>query len=174
MSAKRSRKTKATKKIEREVWAGDGWKVLAGRLVRRRGRPRKEGEPLFEVVGEKLPFQSLASVKAHVASLSEGKGVYVAHDSMGYARYVGRGDIFARLKARHKAHERELMYFSFYVVKDKKHEREIETLLIRAGGPHLHFNERKKRVDIKPGDMRDFEAGTSFCERQRPRGRRKA
>jgi hypothetical protein len=81
---------------------------------------------------------------------------------MGYARYVGRGAIFPRLKARLKAQPLELKYFSFFVVADKPHEREIETLLIRAGGPHLHFNSRKKRIDIKAGNVRDFEAGTDF------------
>lgn len=101
-------------------------------------------------------------------------GVYVAHDSMGYARYVGRGAIFTRLRARQKAQPAELVYFSFYVVEDKKHEREVETLLIRAAGPQLHFNTRKRRIDIQPGDVRDFEAGTKFFERQGRRGRKRA
>lgn len=98
-------------------------------------------------------------------------GVYIAHDSMGYARYVGRGDIFTRLKFRRRAQRAELHYFSFYVVLDKKHEREIETILIRAAGPQLHFNSRKRRVDVQPGDVRDFERGTVFFARQGRRGR---
>jgi hypothetical protein len=32
----------------------------------------------------------------------EPSGVYIAHDSMGCPRYVGRGDIFARLRAHRK------------------------------------------------------------------------
>jgi hypothetical protein len=98
-------------------------------------------------------------------------GVYVAHDSMGYARYIGRGDIFTRLKARKKAQRLELSYFSFYVVLEKTHEREIESLLIRAAGPLLEFNNRKRRENIQAADTRDFEAGTQFYERQYKRGR---
>ncbi len=92
-------------------------------------------------------------------------GVYVAHDSMGYARYVGRGDIFARLKARRDAQILELKYFSFYVVLSKNHEREIETVLIRSASPLLQFNERKKEVSILPGNINDYEAGTDFYVR---------
>ena len=99
-------------------------------------------------------------------------GIYVAHDSMGTPRYIGRGNIFGRLASHRKAHHHELVYFSFYVVAEKIHEREVETLLIRAAGPSLLFNERKKRVDIEPGNIRDYEAGTIFYERQHRRGRR--
>jgi len=38
-------------------------------------------------------------------------GIYVAHDSMGVARYIGRGNIFDRLKARRKAQVLELVFF---------------------------------------------------------------
>ena len=99
-------------------------------------------------------------------------GIYVAHDSMGYARYVGRGNIFSRLRARQKAQPLELVYFSFYVVLNKNHEREIETLLIRASGPLLQFNTRKKRVTIQAGNIRDYEPGTYFYERQRKKGKK--
>ena len=64
------------------------------------------------------------------------------------------------------------MYFSFYIVANKQHEREIETLLIRVGGAHLQFNERKKRVDISPGSVGDYEAGTMYVERQKKKGKR--
>lgn len=157
----------------RRVWIGEGsWTVHLGQLERGRGRPEKV-EALFSVVGEKLPFESLSSIARAVSE--EGlstQGVYVAHDSMGYARYVGRGDIFTRLRSRRRAHPAELHYFSFYVVANKKHEVEIETLLIRAAGPQLHFNSRKRRIDIQPGDVRDFEHGTVYFERQRRRGRK--
>ena len=76
----------------------------------------------------------------------------MAHDSMGHARYAGRGNIFSRLNARHKAQPLELEYFSFYVVLDKQHEREIETALIRVAGPQLVFNSQKKRVTNEPGE----------------------
>jgi hypothetical protein len=126
-------------------------------------------------VGEKIPYDALPFVKKLVEDRGkEVEGVYVAHDSMGFARYVGRGNVFGRLAARKKTQPRELAYFSFYIVAQKKHEREIETLLIRVGGAHLHFNERKKRVDIEAGNVNDYEAGTCYVERQRKRGRTKA
>lgn len=99
-------------------------------------------------------------------------GVYIAHDSMGVPRYIGRGRIFNRLKLRRKTQPLELVYFSFYVVSEKIHEREIETLLIRAAATQLHFNTRKKRVDIESGNIRDYEAGTLFYERRRRRVRK--
>ena len=92
---------------------------------------------------------------------------------MGYPRYIGRGDIFGRLAARHKAQVLELAYFSFFVVENKMHEREIETIMIRAAGPLLDFNERKVRIDIQPGNAGDFEAGTFYIERQYRKGKKK-
>jgi hypothetical protein len=89
---------------------------------------------------------------------------------MGYARYIGRGRIFPRLHARLKSQILELKYFSFYVVEEKKHEGEIETLLIRAAGPLLQFNTQKKRVNISSGSLLDYEAGTQFFERRYRRG----
>jgi len=126
------------------------------------------------MVAEKLPYASLSAVRKHVAkTIKKPDGVYIAHDSMGFPRYIGRGNVFQRLAARLKAQKLELVYFSFYLVSDKKHEREIETLLIRAAGPLLEFNTKKKRVDIKPGDIRDYEAGTTFYERQYRKGRKR-
>lgn len=166
-------KEKATKRSRKTIWTdGAKWIVRHGELQRRRGRPTSTTS-LFKVFAEKLPYESLSAVKKDLLKSGEyvGKGVYVAHDSMGYARYVGRGDIFSRLHARRKAQPLELAYFSFYVVEDKKHEREIETLMIRTAGPLLEFNDRKRRENIQAGDVRDFEAGTVFYERQRRRGR---
>lgn len=149
------------------------WTVQHGILRRGRGNPGKT-EHLFKVVGEKLPFEALATVKRHVREELhlEPYGVYVAHDSMGCPRYIGRGHVFGRLDARRKAQVQELKYFSFYLVSEKKHEREIETLLIRAAGFLLEFNSRKKRVGISHGNIRDFEAGTLFYERHYKKGRR--
>ena len=90
---------------------------------------------------------------------------------MGYARYVGRGSIFNRLKSRAKQSKLEIKYFSFYVVKAKLHEREIETLLIRVAAPMLYFNEKKKRLDLRPGNIQDYEPGTEFYERHYKKGR---
>jgi len=124
-------------------------------------------------VGEKLPFEALSEVRFDLKNLGHPhQGVYVAHDSMGCPRYIGRGDIFQRLEARRKAQPLELKYFSFYVVSDKKHEREIETLLIRAASFLLEFNARKKQIGIDHGNVRDFEAGTRFYERQKRKGRK--
>jgi hypothetical protein len=63
--------------------------------------------------------------------------------------------------------------FSFFVVEEKMHEREIETIMIRAAGPLLDFNSRKVRNDIKAGNVRDFEAGTKYIERQYKKGMRR-
>jgi hypothetical protein len=168
-------KARATKAIAERVTGDHGcWTIHYGELKRGRGRPAKT-EHLFKVIGEKLPYEALSAVKRHLnASGHTFQGVYVAHDSMGCPRYIGRGNIFARLEARKKVQQLELEYFSFYVVSEKKHEREIETLLIRAAGFLLEFNDRKKRVGLEAGNVRDYEAGTIFYERQYKRGRRRA
>lgn len=165
------RRAFATKIVLEKVYTdGKTWTVQHGVLKRGKGRPEKT-EHLFRVVGEKLPFNAIAKVKAHLkANDLTSQGVYIAHDSMGCPRYIGRGDIFTRLEARHKAQPLELEYFSFYVVSEKKHEREVETLMIRAAGFLLEFNTRKKRVSVAPGNVHDYEAGTIFYERQRKKG----
>ena len=170
------KKPRLTKTTSETVFADRWkWRVLFGELKRGQGHPGKT-VGLFKVIGEKLPFAALPKVKKHLRDkglLRQGvQGVYVAHDSMGCPRYVGRGNIFSRLNARHKARPDELTYFSFYVVSDKKHEREIETLLIRAAGFLLEFNTRKKRVGISHGRVGDFEAGTLFYERQKKKGKK--
>ena len=153
---------------DKNVWADALWRVWRGELRRRPGRPN---ESLFTAVAEKLPFGSIRTVEKMMKDRRLPRtGVYVAHDSMGTARYVGRGRIFARLKARHKKYPLVLLYYSFYVVPHKSHEREVETLLIRAAGPLLEFNERKKRLTISTGSIRDYEAGTVYFQR-RPRRR---
>ncbi|MFG0251480.1 MAG: hypothetical protein ACF8NJ_01240 [Phycisphaerales bacterium JB038] len=149
-----------------KVWEDAEWRVVDGELVRSRGRPGRV-KPLFRVVAEKLPYDSLGAVAAHMKACGlERDGVYLAHDSMGVVRYAGRGNVFARLRARRRAAWHELVYYSFYIVADKIHEREIETIIIRAAGPLLHFNDRKKRVDITPGAIRDYEPGTMFYARR--------
>lgn len=170
---KRKRKQAATKRIIQRVWSGDGWSVEYGELKRGPGHPPATTR-LFQFVGEKIPFDALDDVRSHfISDGTQPMGVYVAHDSMGTARYIDRGHVFRRLKRHKRVHPRELAYFSFYIVEQKQHEREIETLLIRAAGPQLEFNDRKKRVGIKPGNIRDYEAGTNFYERQTARGRKK-
>ncbi|MFA5913707.1 MAG: hypothetical protein WC830_09145 [Burkholderiales bacterium] len=172
--AKRTAKKSSTKVISDRVWSGSDWSVEYGELKRGRGRPLRVSR-LFKYLGEKIPFEALEDVRSHfISDGTAAQGVYVAHDSMGAARYIGRGSVFIRLRAHKKAHSHELAYFSFFMVEDKQHEREIETLLIRAAGPQLEFNDRKKRVGIKPGNIRDFEPGTNFYERQAKKGKKAA
>jgi hypothetical protein len=169
-------KRKAVKVIKAETVFNEKdspWTVHYGRLNPGRGNP---GSPrLFQVLGEKLPFEALNEVKKYLKTKQPSlrrAGVYVAHDSMGEARYIGRGNIFSRLAGHKKAHRLELQYFSFYVVEDRKHEREIETLLIRAAGPLLHFNTKKKRLTLSAGNINDYEAGTRFFERHYKKGKK--
>jgi len=126
------------------------------------------------VLGEKLPYSSLDTVEGDMKAKGISReGVYIAHDSMGAPRYIGRGSVFGRLRSHKKGHKLELLYFSFYIVEEKAHEREIETLLIRGASHLLEFNNKKKRVGISPGNIRDYEPGTTFYERQYKKGKRK-
>lgn len=128
---------------------------------------------MFQVVGEKLPIEALDGIRKDLKKRKLGReGVYVGHDSMGYARYVGRGNIFSRIRSRTRESKLEIAYFSFYVVQAKVHERELETVLIRIGAPMLYFNERKKRLDLSPGSIRDYEPGTKFFQRHYKKGRK--
>jgi hypothetical protein len=165
------KRAKLTKTLRANVYKDRHlWDVNFGELKRGQANPGKTPH-LFRVVGEKLPYDALGAVKKHLVQQNFGlNGVYIAHDSMGFPRYVGRGNIFSRLKARYEAQILELKYFSFYVIAEKKHEREIETLLIRAAGGLLDFNTRKKRIGIMPGNVKDFEAGTFFYERKYKKG----
>jgi len=174
MAKKSQRKQRCLKRMEWSIWEDDTWTVKTGRLVPPPGRPRKVNS-LFRHVAEKIPYEALGAVQHEFKTNRwKSEGVYIAHDSMGFARYVGRGRVFARLRARYRKSSLELKYFSFYIVSNKNHEREIETLMIRLGGAHLHFNTQKKRVDIQSGNIRDYEAGTRFVERRRRRSRIKA
>jgi hypothetical protein len=124
-------------------------------------------------VAEKLPYDSLAAVHRHMKlNKAHLQGVYMAHDSMGVARYGGRGRIFSRLRSHRRKYRRELVYFSFYVVRDKKHERELETAILRAAGPQMILNTQKVRDGINPGSVRDYEPGTRFFQRRGRKGRR--
>ena len=172
--ANSGKKPKSTKVGGDYIW-GDktNWTVRSGELKRQAGR--SDAARLFKAVAEKIPFGAINAVASALRKMRVPRtGVYIAHDSMGVARYIGRGSIIPRLKARKRAQPLELVYFSFYVVNDSTHEREIETLLIRAAGPQLHFNSKKKRVDIAPGNIRDYEAGTRYFQRQQKKGRKRS
>ena len=153
------------------VWSDSTWTVVAGQL-RSRGRPRKIRH-LFTCIAEKLPFASLARVQRVLKNEKiEAKGVYMAHDSIGVARYGGRGDIFTRLRSHRRKYGLQLPYFSFYIVDNKHHEREIENAILRASGGQMIFNQRKRGDGIYPGRVTDYEAGSYFFERQGKRGKR--
>lgn len=165
-------KRQSRKETASTISRHDHWTILRGKLVPARGRPNKVSS-LFKVVAEKIPAACLADVEKDMKKIGLARtGIYMAHDSMGAVRYAGRGNIFGRLRARLNAQSLELHDFSFFVIADKKHEREIETLIIRTASHFLDFNERKKRSSIIPGNVRDFEQGTFFYERQSRRGRR--
>jgi hypothetical protein len=154
------------------IWGDKEWIVRFGSLNAGRGAAGGV-KRLFRVVGEKLPIDAINKVNGYLRDQEIGRqGVYVAHDSMGFARYIGRGRIFSRLRSCRDSYTLEVKYFSFYVVAEKKHEREIETLLIHAAGPLLEFNTKKKRTTISPGSIQDYEAGTKFFERRREKGKK--
>lgn len=99
-----------------KMWGDKQWTVRFGRLNPGPGRPETI-QSLFKVVAEKIPFEALNAVNRYLRDNNiRRNGVYLAHDSMGYARYIGRGRIFPRLRARLKSQILELKYFSFYVV----------------------------------------------------------
>lgn len=97
----------------------------------------------------------------------------MAHDLFSVPRYGGRGRIFTRLATHKKNRPRELLYFSFYIIEAKKHEREIETAIIRAAGSQMLFNKRKVPTGINHRDIKDYEPGCKFLERQTTRGKRR-
>jgi len=130
--AKKSRKNKGGKKPSRKetqerISQHEHWTVWRGKLVPSRGRPERV-ESLFKMVAEKTPFECLSDVERHMRLRGLPRsGIYLAHDSMA-VRYAGRGNIFNRLRSRKKAQPLELLYFSLYVIADKKHEREVRQL----------------------------------------------
>jgi|GEM_PF-2428227 len=173
MAKKKNNRGQSRKSVDDSVCDLDGWRIVSGRLVPSPGRPSKSTH-LFRYVAEKLPFGCLAAVKKALHGNADGlEGVYMAHDSMGVARYGGRGQIFTRLAAHRKAYPRELLYFSFYVIANKNHEREIETAIIRAASSQMILNTKKVRSGLETGNVSDYEPGTKFFERQSVPGRRK-
>ena len=88
--------------VVKQLWISDQWTVQYGRV--NSGRGSTGGRRLFRIVGEKLPFEAIGEVKKYMKSKNMPRnGVYIAHDSMGCPRYIGRGAIFPRLVARQKA-----------------------------------------------------------------------
>lgn len=177
MAKKKRKSANQTRKPSRaesdgQICEHGQWTINSGKLVPPPGRPSAV-KSLLKAVGEKIPKEFLDQVKKHLKDKLKGnkvEGVYIAHDSMGYPRYIGHGDIFGRLTTRFSKQKLELSYFSFFVVSDRIHRREIETIMIRAAGPLLDFNDRKVRMDIMPGSVQDFEPGTIYVRRQYKKG----
>ncbi|MDD4890246.1 MAG: hypothetical protein PHU85_09985 [Phycisphaerae bacterium] len=168
----KNNKKQSKKIVYRSVLKQGTWNVVTGKLKSGPGRPGKD-KPVFSVVAEKIPFIALTEVKKDMLKYGAlTDGVYFAHDSMGVPRYGGRGQIFKRLAKHRRKHPLELLYFSFYIIEAKNHEREIETAILRAAGPQMILNTRKVSQGIDPGDVRDYEPGTDFYERQRIRGKK--
>jgi hypothetical protein len=161
----------SSKKTAEEKIASEGsWVIKRGTLVP--ANSTLKSSHLFKLVAEKIPCSFLGAIRKDMKKKGiSDNGVYMAHDSMGHPRYIGRGNVFTRLKIRFDSQPLELVYFSFFIVEDKQHEREIETIMIRTAGPMLAFNTRKKRQDISAGSIKDFEPGTVYYERQWKKGR---
>jgi hypothetical protein len=164
-------KGKSAKSVDGTAWENKEWKVVHGSLVATTTNPGNDN--LFKWVAEKLPYESLRDVKKKMTGDAEHlEGVYLAHDSMGVARYGGRGQIFTRLQSHKRNYPKQLLYYSFYVVENKHHEREIETVILRAAGPQMTLNVNKVRAGIEPGNINDYEPGTNFFERQWRKGKK--
>ena len=151
------------------LWEGNKWRVDSFRLRKKEAGKGAPPKPMFCYVGEKLPFEALEATQKKMKEMYGQRvvnGVYIAHDSVGEARYIGRGDIFGRLKSHKKKYDLELQYFSFYVLKDKKIERQVETILIHAVGVGLLFNTKKIRSANETHDPNDFEEGTVYFHRK--------
>jgi hypothetical protein len=169
----RSKESRKSKRVDGDVVFDDqNWSVVVGQLKPLPGTARK-ADHLFKFVAEKLPWDSLTNVAAHLKKRGvKRQGVYMAHDSMGVARYGGRGNIFPRLRSHKRKYKKELVYFSFYIIENKTHEREIENAILRAAGPQMILNQRKVREGIDPGRVADYEPGTNFFRRKYARGTR--
>jgi hypothetical protein len=85
-------KKAAVKAIKETIWVDNKqWTVRFGKLNPGPGRPESI-QSLFKVVDEKLPFEAINKVNAYLRALGVRRnGVYIAHDSMGYARYIVAG-----------------------------------------------------------------------------------
>lgn len=156
------------------VWASKDWGVQVGEL-RPTGHGRHRTNNLFKYVAEKLPWDSLLEVSRYLRDKKINRvGVYMAHDSFGVARYGGRGNIFNRLRSHKRKYFKELVYFSFYIIASKAHEREMENAILRAAGPQMVLNQRKVRDGIDPGRVGDYEPGTKYFRRKYARGAKRA
>jgi hypothetical protein len=150
------------------------WIIQFGEMRPSPGQKAKR-DHLFKYVAEKLPWDALPLISRYLKSRNVKRvGVYMAHDSFGVARYGGRGNIFSRLRSHKRKYHKELVYFSFFIIENKTHEREIENAILRAAGPQMILNQRKVRDGIDPGSVNDYEPGTKFFRRKYARGAKRS
>ena len=62
----------AKKPIEKNIWSGDNWSVIYGELRKGPGRPSSI-KPLFQYVGEKIPFGALREVEKICHSVRDSR-----------------------------------------------------------------------------------------------------
>jgi excinuclease UvrABC nuclease subunit len=100
-------------------------------------------------------------------------GVYVLFDSSETARYVGiSNDIRARLGTYFQGNKPEdnrkrqvTVTFSVFMVKNRNHARELESLLVHVFGDALYNRRKIRRFGVRP-NMQDNEAGTLLLKRK--------
>lgn len=142
--------------------------LVRGEVRARRGRRKPS---FLTLIGEMLPRESWLELPDHVS------GVYVLFDSSETARYVGiASDVRARLRQYFTGRLKDdddkraiTASFSVFMVSNRKHARELESLLVHVLGPALFLNERKQRAfGVRP-DAKVFEAGTLVLQRRKSR-----
>jgi len=151
---------------DKYVWDEGARCIRAGKLRSLQGRPRKVS-PLVSVVGEHLPFASILDVQRHLCERTRKcwqqlLGVYMIHDKKGVVRYAGKGMIFGRLRSHKKKYGDKVTRFSFYLIPDRRHRDEIETLMLR--GLHLTENKQKNRTSTYTRAILSFCPGIHFYQ----------
>ncbi len=165
---KRKMETKESRHGTRWLEPEENDLLIRGEVRARQGRRKPS---FLTLVGEMLPREAWRELPDHVA------GVYVLFDSSETARYVGiASDVRARLgqyftgSLEGDNDKRAITAsFSVFMVSNRKHARELESLLIHVLGPALFLNKRKQRAfGVRP-DAKVFEAGTLVLQRRRSR-----
>jgi hypothetical protein len=106
--------------------------------------------------GEMWPRNKI-NIDAILRSSKGGQGVYILFDGSTPV-YVGRGNIKQRIAKACTSRRRGQCWdhFSWYVVPDKRHEQELEALLLRMLPPHLRMLNRQ-RGKLAQAEKHDFE-----------------
>jgi hypothetical protein len=100
--------------------------------------------PIIHHCGEMWP-RNPENIEKVLGSKAGGQGIYILFDGS-TPMYVGRGNIRQRIQSAVKSKRSGQCWdhFSWYVVPDKKHEQEIEALLLRMLPPHLRMLNRQR------------------------------